>query len=191
MKFTPKYYLCQIPVQLPKLRIYLLTLLCLSGFAFQQPSNFDVNSKLKAVFIYNFTRYFEWPDDKKVDDFVIYVVGKNENLISELKNLATKKKVGNQNIEIKNTTSFDPSVTSHIIYFAPDAAKPLGEAAAKYRNKGALLVAELPGACRSGASINFIIQESKLKFEYNKGAAVKAGLKTNEDFKALAAVNID
>jgi len=31
----------------------------------------------------------------------------------------------------------------------------------------------------------------KLKFEYNKSAAVKAGLKTNEDFKALAAVNID
>jgi len=165
--------------------------LCVSGFAFQNPSTFDVNSKLKAVFIYNFTRYFEWPDEKKVDDFIIYVVGKNDNLITELKSLAAKKKVGNQNIEIKNTPNFDASVKSHIIYFSPDAAKPLGDAASKYKNKGALLVAETPGACRSGASINFIIQESKLKFEYNKGAAVKAGLKTNEDFKALAAVNID
>jgi hypothetical protein len=126
-----------------------------------------------------------------VDKFVIYVVGKNENLITELNNLAGKKKVGNQDIEIKNSTSYDPSVNSHIIYFTPDVLKPVSEAASKNKNKGALVVAEAPGACKSGASINFIVIESKLKFEYNKNTAVKAGLKTNEDFKALAAVNID
>lgn len=56
---------------------------------------------MKAVFLYNFTRYFEWPENKKLNNFVIYVVGKNESLMSELKNLAAKKKVGNQEIEIK------------------------------------------------------------------------------------------
>ncbi len=141
--------------------------------------------------MYNFTRYFEWPDKKKVDNFIVYVVGKNDNLITELKNLATKKKVGNQEIEIKNSPAFDPSVSAHIIYFVPDATKPVTDAASKNKNKGTLIVAELPGAAKSGASINFIAIDNKLKFEYNKSAAVKAGLKTNEDFKALAAVNID
>ena len=143
------------------------------------------------MFLYNYTRYFEWPEKKKVDNFVIYVVGKNENLITELKNLATKKKVGNQEIEIKNSATFDPAITSHIIYFTPEAAKPLGDAASKNKGKGTLVVSETPGGCKAGASINFIALENKLKFEYNKNAAVKAGLKTNEDFKALAAVNID
>jgi hypothetical protein len=120
------------------------------------------------------------------------VVGKNESLIGELKNLASKKKVANQDIEIKNSQIYDPSITSHIIYFTPDnVVKPVTEAAAKNKNKGALVVAEIPGAAKSGASINFIVAENKLRFEYNKNAAVKAGLKTNEDFKALAAVNID
>jgi hypothetical protein len=150
-----------------------------------------VNSKIKAVFLYNFTRYFEWPEKKKVDNFIIYVVGKNENLITELNKLARSKKVGNQDIQIKNSASFDASVSSHIIYFLPDILKPVGDAASKNRNKGALVVAETPGACRSGASINFIVIENKLKFEYNKNSAVKAGLKTNDDFKALAAINID
>ena len=143
------------------------------------------------MFLYNYTRYFEWPEKKKVDNFIIYVVGKNENLIMELKTLATKKKVGNQEIEIKNSSSFDPAITSHIIYFTPDVMKPVSDAASKNKGKGTLIVAEAPGACRSGASINFIAIDNKLKFEYNKNAAVKAGLKTNEDFKALAAVNID
>lgn len=150
-----------------------------------------MNAKFRAVYLYNFTRYFEWPEKKKVDNFVIYVVGKNENLITELKNLAAKKKVGNQDIEIKNSPSYDPNVSSHIIYFTPEVAKPVGEAASKNKNKGALIVAEAPGACKSGASINFIVAENKLKFEYSKSMAVKAGLITNEDFKALAANNID
>jgi len=122
---------------------------------------------------------------------VIYVVGKNENLIAELKILATKKKVGNQEIEIKNSATFDASITSHILYFTPEAAKSLAEGASKNKGKGTLLVSETPGGCKNGASINFIALENKLKFEYNKNAAVKAGLKTNEDFKALAAVNVD
>jgi len=141
--------------------------------------------------LYNFTRYFEWPDKKKVDKFVIYVIGKNDGLITELTNLAAKKKVGSQDIEIKNSSTFDPSVNAHIIYFTPDIIKPVSDAAAKNKGKGTLIVAETAGACRSGASINFIILENKLKFEYNKSNAIKAGLKTNEDFKALAAVNID
>ncbi|MBL7930390.1 MAG: YfiR family protein [Bacteroidia bacterium] len=141
--------------------------------------------------MYNFTRYFEWPEAKKVDNFVIYVVGRNDNLVTELKTLASKKKVGNQEIEVKNSSSFDPAIPAHMIYFIPDALKPVSEAAAKNKNKGALVIAELPGACKSGASINFIVLENKLKFEYSKNTAVKAGLKTNEDFKALAAVNID
>lgn len=191
MAFKIKSYLCEIHLSLSKSFKYLLVVFCLISLKFQQPSTFDANSKIKAVFLYNYTRYFEWPDTKKVDNFIIYVVGKNDNLIAELKILATKKKVGNQEIEIKNSASFDASITSHIIYFAPEASKSLGEGASKNKGKGTLLVSETPGGAKSGGSINFIAIDNKLKFEYNKNAAVKAGLKTNEDFKALAAVNID
>jgi hypothetical protein len=164
----------------------------LISLRFQQPSNFDVNSKFRAAYLYGFTRYFEWPEEKKNDSFIIYIVGKNDNLISQLKTLASTKKVGTQDIEIRNSPAFDPSVTSHMIYFLPDnSLKNVGEAASKYKSKGALIVAESEGAAKSGASINFIVQENKLKFEYNRKAAEKTGLKTKEDFKALAAVNID
>jgi hypothetical protein len=158
---------------------------------FQQPLGYDTNSKFRAVYLYNFTRYFEWPEKKKVDNFVIYVVGKNENLIAELKALAAKKKVGEQDIEIKNSQTYDPGISCHIIYFTPEILKPVGDAASKNKNKGALIVAETPGACKSGASLNFFVAENKLKFEYSKSMAVKAGLKTNDEFNKLAAITID
>ena len=151
-----------------------------------QPSNFDTNSKMKAVFLYNFTRYFEWPENKKLNNFIIYVVGKNESLMSELKNLAAKKKVGNQEIEIKNTPQFNSDIISNIIYFSPNIINPIGDAASKNKKQGALIVGETPESCNKGASINFVIIDNKLKFEYNEKAAEKAGLDTKEDFKALA-----
>lgn len=157
---------------------------------FQQPSNYDTNSKFKAVFLYNFTRYFEWSDKKKVGNFVIYVVGKNENLISELKTLASKKKVGNQDIEIKNSFAFDPSISSNIIYLLSEVSKSIPDATSKSKSNSTLVVAETPNACKTGSSINFVVIENKLKFEYNKNNAVKAGLKTNDDIKALA-INIE
>lgn len=170
---------------------YSLILFCLISFRFQQPSSYDASSKIKAVYIYGFTKYFEWPEDMKNEKFIIYVVGKSDNLVSELKSLAAKKKVANQDIEIKSSVNYDASIVPHIIYFSPDLIKPVSAAAAKYKNKGALVVAESAGACKSGASINFVTLESKLKFEYNKTAAVKAGLKTNDDFKAMAISTIE
>lgn len=122
---------------------------------------------------------------------MIYVVGKNENLVSLLKNLAETKKVGAQTIEIKNSQTYDANITSNIIYLSNEAAKTIGDASSKNKNKGTLVIAESPGSCKSGASINFIVADSKVKFEYKKSSAVKAGLITNDDLKPLAAVYFD
>jgi len=120
---------------------------------------------------------------------VIYVVGKSDNLIAELKNLAGKKKVGNQDIEIKNTMAFDANINAHMICLTADVSKSLGDVIAKNK-KGTLLISETTGGAKTGASINFVAVDNKLKFEYSKNNAVKTGLKTNDDFKALA-ISID
>ena len=161
-------------------------------FSFQQPSpsNYDTNAKIKAIFIYNFTKYFEWPNNKKTGNFVIYIIGKNENLITELKALASRKKVGNQDIEIKNTPTFEVAASANMVFLLPEASKSISEVSGKSKNKGVLLISENTAGAKSGSSINFIIIESKQKFEYSKNNAIKAGLKTNDDFKSLA-INID
>lgn len=191
MPFKTKCYICNCVFNLKKGHKYLLFLLCLLSLRFQQPSTYDTNAKIKAVFIYNFTKYFEWPDKKKTGNFVIYVAGKSDNLITELKTLATKRKVGNQDIEVKNSSSYDPGIQASIIYLLPEENKSVGAALAKNKGNGTLLVAEGLNSCKAGASINFTVIDSKLKFEYSKSNAVKAGLKTNDDFKALAVKNID
>ncbi len=191
MPFKSKCYICKLGFfKLFKGYKYLLLFFCLISFRFQQPSTFDTNAKIKAVFLYNFTKYFEWPDNKKTGNFIIYVVGKNENVLSELKALASKKKVGNQDIEIKTSLAFDPAITASIIYLLPDVSKSITEVSSKNKKQGTLVVSENTGGCKSGATLNFLIVENKLKFEYSKNNAVKAGLKVNDEFKSLA-INVD
>ena len=127
---------------------------------------------------------------QKVGNFVIYVIGKNENLISELKTLASKKKVGNQDIEIKNSYAFDATINANIVFLLSDLSKSLADITSKNKSKSTLVVAENANACKAGSSINFVVVENKLKFEYSKNNALKAGLKTNDDIKALA-INIE
>ncbi len=155
-----------------------------SSFGFVQ--TFDTNAKIKAVFLYNFTRYFEWPSAKKTGNFIIHVVGKNEALMKELTKMAESKTVGNQKMEVINTPAFDPKAKPHMLFLLPDVSKSLGDATSKLKGKGALIIAENAGAAKGGAAINFVVIENKQKFEYSKNSAVKAGLKTSEDFKALA-----
>ncbi len=66
----------------------------------------------------------------------------------------------------------------------------MGDVASKNKGKGNLIISETVGACKQGSSINFVVIDNKLKFEYNKNNAIKCGLKTNDDFKALA-INVD
>lgn len=160
-------------------------LLVIAGsFGFKQ--NIDTNAKIKAVFLYNFTRYFEWPGAKKSGNFVIHVVGKNDALVKELNKMAETKMVGNQKMEIVYTATYASKAIPHMLFLLPDVSKALPDITAKLKGKGTLIISEKEGAAKTGAAINFVIIENKQKFEYSKNSAVKAGLKTSEDFKALA-----
>jgi hypothetical protein len=166
------------------LKYSILFLVIVTGFSFQQ--NYDTNAKIKAVFLYNFTRYFEWPENKKAGNFQIEVVGSNTSLVKELNDLAQKKQVGNQKIEVLNTPAYNGKSKPHMLFLLPDASKALNEVSSKLKGKGTLIITEKEGAAKTGAVINFVVIENKQKFEFSKNSAVKAGLKTSEDFKALA-----
>lgn len=166
------------------LKYSLIFALVLSSLSFQQ--SFDPIAKQKVVFIYGFTKYFEWPESMKSGNFVIQVIGSNTNIISELNKMAGSKQVGNQKLEIKNTAGVDASLKPHIIFLLSDASDLLKETMSKYKGKGSLIVTEKTGLAKAGAAISFVAVDNKQKFEYSKNNAVKAGLKTSDELKSLA-----
>ncbi len=170
------------------LKYSLLLLLAFSSLSFQQQQSFDPAAKVKAAFLYNFTKYFEWPDKMKSGNFIIQIIGTNTNLNQELNKMASSKQVGNQKLEIKTSTNIDASTQPHIIFLLSESSDMLKEINSKYKGKGSLVVTEKNGLAKAGSAINFVVMDNKQKFEYNKNNAVKAGLKTGDGLNSLAIV---
>ena len=163
-------------------------ILAFSSLSFQQQP-FDSNqlvARQKAVFLYNFTKYFEWPGIMKSGNFIINVIGTNPSINGELNKMAATKQVRNQKIEIKSSNVIDGSLQPHIIFILNESSDLLKDISSKFKGKGALIVTEKGGLAKSGSAINFVAIDNKLKFEYCKANAVKAGLKTSEELKSLA-----
>jgi YfiR/HmsC-like len=155
-------------------------------FGFQTGPAGDTNARIKSVFLYNFTRYIQWPDDYMTGNFVINVYGSNTALMAELNNMARLKSVGAQKIEIRQTTSLDGIGKANILYVTPDNAGIINDIVNKLKGKSTLLVTEKPGLAGKGAAINFVIVDNKQKFELNKSNAEKYSLKVSSALVNLA-----
>jgi YfiR/HmsC-like len=137
----------------------------------------EANAHVKAIYIYNFTKYIEWPENYKGGNFVVGVLGTNVALMNELNKMATTKTVGVQKFEIKNIASVSEASKCHIVYILTDNSAQLSDVLGKVKDKSALIVTDKNGLAAKGAAINFVIEGNKQKIELNRTNLEKYKLK--------------
>ena len=155
-------------------KAYLVLLLLLFG-KFTLWSQDDM---FKSLFIYNFTKNIEWPSEYKNGNFIITVVG-NSGITAELEKIAKIKKVGDQSIEIIKVNDITEVGKCNMLYVTPNKSSDLTELLTKCSGKPVVVIGDNPGLAKMGAGINFIKVDGKQKFEINKNAMEKNGLKIN------------
>ena len=146
----------------------------------------EANAKIKAIYIYNFTKYIEWPTEYQEGSFVIGFIGSSSALLNELSKLASTKKAGNQSIEIRNISKIDDNAKYHIIFILPDNSAQLNEVITKVKGKSTLIITEKPGLVQKGAGINFIVKDNKQKIELSEENINKYKLKVADKLVDLA-----
>lgn len=147
----------------------------------------DINYKVHSMYMYHFTRYLDWPENKKSEDFVIGVFG-NSPIVSELEAIAISKKAGNQTIVIKKFNSVDDLAVCHILFVSSGKSGEIEKILTATNNKPILLVSEKTGLGKKGTGVNFVIIDDKLKFEINKSSIESHGLKVSVDLLKLGIV---
>jgi hypothetical protein len=164
--------------------IFFFFFFCTSWIVDKPSASEDANAKIKAIYIYNFTKYIEWPDSYKQGNFVVGVMGNNISLLNELNKMAASKTVGNQHIEVKSMTT--PDASCHILYVLSDYSSQLNEVIEKMKSKSTLIITDKAGLAAKGAGINFVIQENKQKIELNKANIERYKLKVASSLVELA-----
>jgi hypothetical protein len=135
------------------------------------------DEKFKALFIYNFINYIDWP--KKVNEkFKIAIIGNND-LATELKSFATQKKIGTLTIIVVSSKSSADVKDCQIVFLSHNNIDELPNLIVQSKQNNILLITETPNSCAKGAGLNFILKNGSIKFEISKTNIESAGLKVN------------
>lgn len=144
--------------------------------------------KFHATFIYNFTKYIQWPPSYSQGDFVIGVVGDCE-LIDYLNTLAQSKKAGNQSFKIvKYNSPGEINNPPHIVFIPKTQSSKLPVVLGKVASGSTLVITEEAGLGAQGSGINFVFEGGKPRFELNLDATNAARLKVSSELQRLATV---
>ncbi len=151
---------------------------------------FAQETKYKSLFIYNFTKHIGWPANDKSGDFVIGVVADNQ-IYNTLQEITQGKMAGSQKIVVKYFKEPEEINSCHILFVAARVSgeNKFNEILSRTQGTSTLIVTERSGLAEKGSTINFVIQEGKMKFELNNSKASESNLVVSNYLKSVA-INI-
>ena len=121
----------------------------------------------KALFMFNFAKYIEWPTSASQSQFVIGVYG-NDEIVPELKKLAAARKINNKSIVVKSVKSLSDATDAQVFYVPLSKSGNIENVTSFFAGKPTLIVCDKDGMCKKGAGINYVTVGGKMKFEVNK-----------------------
>jgi hypothetical protein len=143
--------------------------------------------KAQANFIYNFTKFFDWPQAEKTGDFIIGVVG-SRAVAGELEKVTAGKKNVTQNIVIKFFKKGDEVTKCHVVFVDGLKSSSISNIHEK-TGVHCLIISDSFTAIEKGAIIQFITEGDRLIYAFSKQNALNHGLKFHSKISEMASKN--
>jgi hypothetical protein len=145
-------------------------------------------SQIKAAFVYNFTKFVEWPDEAfadKSDPIVIAVLGETD-VIADLEAIVAGRKVNGRSIVIRNVAVAADLAPAEVLFVPQSDDARFVELLPEIGSYALLTVGESPAFAATAGAIVFVQQDGKLRFEINIAATERARLKVSAELQKLA-----
>ena len=172
-----------MPVKFP-FKILLTLAVSLAGLV-AGAQQAEPEARLKAVFLYNFTKYIEWHESAS-SDFIIGIAGPTA-VQEALQDIAKANKVQNRRIVIREFDKPEEIEHCNILFISANFPYQLRSVVSRV-DAGMVTVTEKAGSASLGADFNFVIVNDKLKFEVNMDAINQAQVKVSSQLLKLAII---
>ena len=146
--------------------------------------------EIKAAFLYNFTKFVDWPARTFANadaPIVIGVLG-DSPCAQELEHLIKDRKVNGRTIVMRRIASAEEAKVTQLLFVGFAQETQFAGLKAAIESLPVLTVGESPRFATLGGAIDFVPQGDKIRFEINIDAAEHAGLKISAQLQKLAAV---
>lgn len=149
-----------------------------AGHAGEPMREYDV----KAVFIYNFAKFVEWPDS----------VGANVRLcllgtspFGKAFDTLRGQPVKGRKFDVTAIDAPTAVLGCHMVYVPPSQERNLDKVLARARGNGILVVSDSEGYAQRGSMINLYLEDDKVRFEINLQAVESSGLRVSSQLLSL------
>ncbi len=146
--------------------------LCTGNLSAQVLKEYD----LKAVFLYNFAQFVEWPPEAfalPASPLVIGVLGQ-DHFGKSFDDLIQAETTSRRKIKIERSRKFTDLQNCHILFIDQSESANLDEILRKCRGKPILTVSDIVGFSLRGGMIEFITDEKEKKIRLHiKNSAAK------------------
>lgn len=150
----------------------------------------EVEYRLKAVYLFNFLQFIEWPAnvyENEESPVVVGIFGKDpfEKIIDET---FSAEKAGSHPIQIIRFRKLEEMSSCHVLFIS-SSEKEISSASLKSLAESSILtVSDMENFAERGGSIGFYLENNKIKFEINMLALRQAQLKVSSKLMRLAKI---
>lgn len=140
----------------------------------QEPTEYE----LKAVFLFNFARFVEWPAtafESPEAPLIIGVLGENP-FDGRLEEVIKGEAVEGHPLEVRRFNRIEEVDTCHILFLGRAEGATLEGALARLKFRPVLTVGESEQFARTGGMIGFVTERNRIRLRINRGAAEAASL---------------
>lgn len=140
---------------------------------------------VKAAFIYNFTKFVEWPAEAE-GPLQLCLIGETDSLLAALANLEGKQSQG-RNIHVRSIgRNADTLDGCRVIVVGASEAGRISAILNNAQKHPALTVSEIEHFADVGGMIGLVVNNTKVQFEINAQAAQRANLKLSAQLLKLS-----
>ena len=143
--------------------------------------------EVKAAFLFNFTKFVQWPADTFPNDaspFVIGILG-SDTISDILREVIRGKTVNGHEIRLKRVSADDDLTQLQLLFISKSVKSQMPDIVTRVTGKAVLTVADAVDFS-SGGVIQFVVIDDQVRFDINLDPAQHAHLGVSSKLLTLA-----
>jgi len=151
-----------------------------------QPKEYHI----KAIFLFNFVQFVEWPDIAFADGSTPITIGilGDDPFGPSLDEVIRDEKVKGRPLTVVRARRLSDLSACHLIFVSKSESRRLEDVLSQLSNRPVLTVSELDGFAQRGGVIAFFSEGKKVRFEINPSSAKRVQLKISSELLGLGKI---
>jgi hypothetical protein len=144
--------------------------------------------QLKAGYLWNFSRYVDWParSFKQTNSPLVIGILGQDRFGNDLRKLVAGKKVEGHDLVVRKVETMDQSRECQILFISMSERRRTADILQALKSAPVLTVGESEGFIQAGGIINFQVRNRELLLDINRAAAEKVGLRISSKLLQIA-----